>query len=821
LFLYFFGINVSSFQYKDILVNGLYIKLDKKLIVKVDKLKIPILNNSLNSSNSLDNIQKDLELIPLLKKYFTLIDIKELTIGSQHMIVSYNNEYIYFDNNLVNISLKPKFNKNTIDLNLYSLYLKDYEMMFDGNIKLDLLKQVSFLYGNFYYKDIEGTISSIVNKKQIDFHIDSSSMKDIKFVRDFITLPSKIESWMYDNVSGQFKLNYLIGTIDISKDKIKLVKLKGDAQVKDASIIYHKNLKPIKTKLLAIKYENDNLYFNMKEPTYEGIKVYGSDVVISSLMGKQPNIAINIKTKNKLTKDIVKIVQAFGANIPVEQLNGVTDSQLTIKIDLYGKFKKNLTGIFKTKNSIFKIDNFKFKALDATVKLHNNTLKILDALVLYDKNLKMKLNLDIDLKNKKAIGKISNLNYILKNDKYTFVDLKKISSNVKINFKKSFNIDIDKLNLSILQNKKTLKIKLNNLKKVYPYSPFLKEFNLKNGSLVLDIYSKNKLNFQANIYKLDLPLIYNSKKLDSLVLNGKINGSTVKISSKNNLIRYTNTPNSLKLKNIDIVYDTNQNIIGNDLKSIKIDTINSNIIIDKKYKLLSDSLHIDFVNNKLKFLTNKYKTTSIKYQNIKNSKTIIANNITPEFFKALTNKEFIKTGTIDLNAKGKKDILDGAITINNVLLEPKAKATIKVKDKKENTTIDSYLIKYGKIHYRYNLKTKYLDMYDIKTKGDGLDLAGSMNFNFTNNNINGALNASFLKGASEVIGKIPLFNYILLGDEQSFSVKVKVKGTFDNMQISTNTASSAVKAPISILKRIITLPVKAIETIKDSTTTNE
>ncbi|MEA1914076.1 MAG: DUF3971 domain-containing protein, partial [Campylobacterota bacterium] len=437
LVLYFYGINISSLTYKDITVNGLYIKLDKKFIVRIDKLQIPAQQNS---TNSLDDIQKDLQYIPLLERYFHNVSIEQLIVGEELMTVSYNHENIYFDNDLVNVSVKPKFFNKNIDLELYSLYLKDYRIMFDGQIKLDMKKKVSFLTGNFYYKDLEGTLSSIANEEQIEFHVDSSSIKDIKFVKDFVRLHKIIESWMYDNIKGKFKLNYLTGIIDIRTDTPKLVKLEGDANVHNASIQYHKKLKPIKTKLLTVKYKNDNLYFIMDKPTYKGIKVYGSDVVISSLMGKKPNIVINIKTKNKLTKDIVNIVQAFGGAIPITQITGATNSKLAIKIDLFGDFKTNLLGEFKTKTSTFKIKDFTFTAHDATVILNNDRLKILNSHLEYDNNLWMKLDLDIDLKTKKATGLASNINYSLHNKEYKFIDLKGISSPIKIDFSKGLDV---------------------------------------------------------------------------------------------------------------------------------------------------------------------------------------------------------------------------------------------------------------------------------------------------------------------------------------------------------------------------------------------
>lgn len=58
----------------------------------------------------------------------------------------------------------------------------------------------------------------------------------------------------------------------------------------------------------------------------------------------------------------------------------------------------------------------------------------------------------------------------------------------------------------------------------------------------------------------------------------------------------------------------------------------------------------------------------------------------------------------------------------------------------------------------------------------------------------------------KVVGKIPLLGYILMGDDNSMTVGLKIGGTLDDPKVSTSVAKDILTLPLEILKRTINAP---------------
>ena len=769
-----------------------------------------------NNTSSLDDLHEYIQKIPLIQKYVKSVDIRQLYVGNQTYIIQFDNQNIYVDSDQFNISLRPNFNNDVLNLQLYSLFIKEQELLFEGSIRYDLAKNNSLFDGKYFYHNLQGSITSIIDSDFINFHINSSTLQDITFIKDFVRLDKEIESWMYDNVKGKFKFNFLNGKIAINETGLEVIELSGDANVTNAKVKYHKKLEAVETPLLNIQYKDDNLYFSMQKPTYKGIKLYGSEVIIYGLTKDKPYINIDLSTKNKLSKEIIEIIEAYGGSIPIIQTDGTTDSKLRISVKLYGDYGVDLYGEFFAKNSNFRINDFAFFANEANVILDNDLLKINDSLVQYEDNLKLKLNLQINLKQKNAVGEAKNVQYLLGNNEYEFINAQGINSKLFIDFKNDLKIDIQDFDISLVNKQDQLDVALNSLNKLFGYSKFLQEKDLRFGSAFLKIYSKDMLDFNAKLKNLNLPLYdKQQKQVKSLELIGSVKKTLVKFSTLDNTISYTNEPNKLIIKNLDLKYRNDGT--QNQLSRFVIEGKNSNILFDGNKKILANSYDINLQSKEVKSLKAKYKDVTVDIQDLPNTRrTVSIKNISPEFFKAITGKDFVQQGQGDLYLDGKNGMYNGTMHLKNVLIKT-AQNGVKTNGTPENknaqTSMNEYFIYDGRLMLAYDENTQNLSFFDIKTQGNGLDLKGSMLMNLETKKVSGEFEASFFKTASKVIGSIPLVNYLLLGDDKKISLDAKVSGTLEDMQISTNAAQSTIAAPFSIFGRVLTLPFKAIDTV--------
>ena len=86
------------------------------------------------TTNSVEEIKKSIELLPKVLKFFERIEISRLKIDDNEFEIILNDEILYLDNKFINLSSKIDINSNQVVFDLYSLYLKDLKVLFDGKV---------------------------------------------------------------------------------------------------------------------------------------------------------------------------------------------------------------------------------------------------------------------------------------------------------------------------------------------------------------------------------------------------------------------------------------------------------------------------------------------------------------------------------------------------------------------------------------------------------------------------------------------------------------------------------------------------------------
>ncbi|WP_458363557.1 YhdP family protein [Aliarcobacter butzleri] len=146
----YIGIKIDSFSFSNFLISQFYIKMDKKLILSIEKVEYK--TESSKESNSLENLKNDIQLLPKILKFFQSIKIESLKINENQFYIWFNGKELYLDNNFVNISSKINDSSNTVFFELNSLYLKDYKVLFDGKAKIDYFSKELNFFGNLYFE---------------------------------------------------------------------------------------------------------------------------------------------------------------------------------------------------------------------------------------------------------------------------------------------------------------------------------------------------------------------------------------------------------------------------------------------------------------------------------------------------------------------------------------------------------------------------------------------------------------------------------------------------------------------------------------------
>ncbi|PZP11104.1 MAG: DUF3971 domain-containing protein, partial [Aliarcobacter butzleri] len=82
-------------------------------------------------------------------------------------------------------------------------------------------------------------------------------------------------------------------------------------------------------------------------------------------------------------------------------------------------------------------------------------------------------------------------------------------------------------------------------------------------------------------------------------------------------------------------------------------------------------------------------------------------------------------------------------------------------------------------------------------------------------NINFNMNLIFFKDYANIVGAIPVLNYIILGDENRVETKININGSLDNPTIATNLTTDTFNIPSNIVKRVINSPVRFFDNINN------
>lgn len=567
--------------------------MDKKLILDIGNIEYISKKSKIN--NSLEDLKKNIQLLPQILKLFQNINIEKLKIDENEFKIILNENDLYLDNKFINISSKIDISSKQITFDLYSLYLKDLALLFDGKIKVDYFNEKLNYFGNFYYENIQSNLNIEMNKKLVKFYLVSETFKNLEFLKKHLELSEIAEQWMYENVEGDMKLENFYGEFDLQKNQIIERSLKGKAHIENAKIRFHKNVDPIITKNVDIFFKDDKLHFDLIEPKFKDKDIKGSYVTINNLTSAlNGEVEVFIQTNDILDKDILNILKAYNINLPITQKSGNTQAKLLLKFP-YIEDKPMITkGDFIVNDAEILINNFSFNTKNAHVILDDSNIQIKDADFKYKNMIDSIVNLDIDTKTLKSSGSaMINSFLIKKDDGQKIVEIKDKKTSINLDFNKEVNIDLVDLDTKI-KVADFIFVDIKNLSKIYPYSNLLKDISVKDGNITLIIKDDKNIEFKAFVQGFNFPLEKNGHLLKELNIVGSLEDKNVFVSTIDEDIKLE-IKNDIKLflNNLDISIDTKKHKSDFNEK-INIYLGNSNLKIDETiYTLKKADIYID------------------------------------------------------------------------------------------------------------------------------------------------------------------------------------------------------------------------------------
>ena len=748
--------------------------MDKKLILNIENIEYK--SKKENSSSSLEEIKKNIELLPKILKIFQSIEIDRLKIEDNEFKVILNDEVLYLDNKYINISSKIDINSKKIEFELYSLYLKDIELLFEGKVKVDYFNEKLNYYGKFYYEDIQSNLNVEMTKDIARFYLVSEPFKSLKFIKKFLSLPQVAEEWMYDNVEGDIKLQEFYGEYDLKKNEIIEDSLQGKAQIKEAKIRFHKDVDIVNTKNLDISFKNNALHFDLIEPIFKDKKLDGSFVTIHNIASeKNGQVDVFLKTQSMLDNDILDILKAYEIKLPLIQKSGNTQASLLMKFPYELSKEMSTYGEFFVSDAQISINNFSFDSKNAQVILNDSIIEIKNSDFKYKNMIDANVNLNLDTKTLKAQGDANIKSFLIKDDD-EIINIKDKQTLLELDFNDNVTVLLKDLETSIKVSD-LIYVNIDDLSKIFPYSKLLKDISIKEGNIALQIKDEKNITFDALIKGLEFPLQKNDKNIDSLEIVGKIENGKTNISSKDEDIRIEIGKNlNIFLRNIDVLLDSK--IHDNSAnKDMNINLENSKLKVDNDIYHLKNA-RIAVKNKVIEFEAN------LKDLNL----PIRKNDSKIETLNLIGN---IKNNVITINTKNKDLLLEVKKDLTTLFVdgynlyyssneigkdeEPNTK-NIDIKGKKSNIILnDKYTFLADDFEVKVRGDNKYINLnhkqtnITLKEKDKQINIFSN---DISDEFVNAIFNKQILKGGNLILhatGNINNLNGKLIIENSSIS----------------------------------------------------
>lgn len=837
-----YGIKINDFEFYGVKLEQLYIKLDKKIIVRAKQIKLPKFKQNAEQKASDKQLLNLSQGVDYLDTFFQEISLESVQIGDDFKIkILFLDDIFFVDSPYLNIDIKfQNEQQNGVDRFIVrNLSLKDFNVSISGEGSANFDNDDYKFDGNFTSHELNGKLSFALKDTLLTYKaydVNAGSIKDfIAELDSRIHLNSEVKNWIYGYiVADDYHLNEINGKADLAKNDFYLNDLNATANAKNLLVKFDKGLPAVNVAEANITLNNSKLKFDLIAPVYKGKKLDGSNVAINNIFDeKSANLELFIKTNSIYDEAINEILRAYKINVPVKQLSGKMDASLKILIKLDEKSLENFdeksviaNGEFKISDAVLDIAGSKFNAKSALVKLINTANLSIDAtgfgLDFFRAN--TVANIDLQKSSGEIKGVIESFDLKEKNDEILAFKNEPFSALLDFSKPNETTLSIEPFGLNLsFGDESTIATKNSNF--IMQNSPLLKQ----NGVLGFEdvsIKSKDFTNLEilAKGLKFDMPFLdKNGSKYESDDVNILVKNGAVKVESASKKLTLDIKEKGVSVKTQDLnllVLDDNESSDQAQSTPIELSAKNGDIILKDLNKTLPFTSFSAEKKGKSTSLNGLAKQGRVGYFSDEKSINLDATDISGEFINDLFGLKSFEGGKFRLKMLGessknfKAEVRFFGTYLKDYIFYQKLLSFLNsvpslLSFKTPDFNDKGFTVKNGKI--LLTRKGDLIEFLAIEMIGTSADIGGRGTIDLKSKKINIDLELKILKDASGIIDKIPLINQIILGKDRSLSTVIAIRGTTEKPEYSTQILQDALLSPLKIIRNVLQAPFLIFE----------
>jgi len=818
------GINVERISFSTIRIDDLYIRFDKGLVISANRMIIK--PNKKQESFGLFDTENILfvagKALPMVRK----LDIAYL---------DYNNEtlsFLYQDNKLAVKSEKflaesdVKLKRDIVDLINLKLVIKPFNTTVSGGSVYSFSKNRFDFKGTVQVMGINSNLTLGAQHDLIDVSLSTGKFTNLAQLMELIHLNDEIEEWLSKKIiAGNYQINNLKFQFKKGNSGFEIVPetIEGLASLEDINITFHPDLPAIHSSYSEVIWKGDQLKFMLSKPVYRGKDLSGSSVEIDNVIKGRSYLTLNISTISKLDLGVINLLRAYDVKLPFIQEEGTTQAMLTLKMDLVD-YNYQVTGDFKSQKGEWEWSGLPLHLEDLHIQLKNNIIYIDKAGLSFGDLLHANLqgSVDTDMMYAALSADIDKLDIRRNNSKLIYAT--DIKTPIRFDYSgETLKLDFTKYGVSIFLDEELITISVPKVDTIKEIVPFLNNNNLKSGSVEITTTDWSKFNLEGNAVVINNLIFENDTNVDSFSFTGKADQNETRIDVNEGKMTITLTDTiDVYLGDYTPVFETGIDETNlSDLPGIRIRGNSSRLKI-KNIQLPTKSYLLNLDGNKVAYKAD-FKKGKIEYNLANSSMNFRGLGLDAELAGQIIKTLKLKGGTLDVFLRGTKNNFEGYIefrdtvikdyTLLNNLLAFIGTIPALATFSSPGFNSDGYEIKQGFIHFNY--KDRVLNINTLRTDGATVNTQSSGLVDLDSSTIQLAMNLHTLKPYGNIINKIPLVGYVLLGEDGTVSTSLDISGKLEDPEITTHIISDIVMIPINILKRTIQWPFQLFKKITD------
>jgi len=652
----------------------------------------------------------------------------------------------------------------------------------------------------------------------------------LKSIIDMFDLDKGVRSWVVDKVKADnYKLLSLAGkgTIKDGIFKMDFDALKGKILFSDTQIYFKEKLPPVLAPSFVLTYHNGGLYFDLKEPTYEGISLDGSKVSILDLLNADTDLKLEIRTHNRFESRIQHLLKAYDIVLPLDQQSGKVNVLFTADIGLKKSDMDFFVNVDFDKGDVL-LGKMLLPVLKGNVQYKKGWVTLKD---IYLRNTQYvgKLNGKLDIEKKKADFVFDADRIAIGDEKEPFFILKNETLPFTLNYAKNIALKIPKFSMKLTNDANETLIQCSDLNKIKTYLPDpgpledggkleikTKDFKtyafqgmLKRSSCFLyekDDACKTRVPFEGILTPEDLNFYAFDKGFYYDKANSRIKLTNLNFDVKKFLNIQNQKEESKERKKKDRAKRTKSLIILGENSQLRYGD----------YTLVTDSYDVEVKpNGDINAIGSAYGDI-IKFSRKKDIFFIQALRIQDKVLHPLINFKGLQDGRYSLKKSGDPHktmkgeiIVEGGVmkdfkAYNNTLAFINTIPALAILQN-PGYSETGFTIEKGIAEYRMiNLEKIIFD--SIYIKGTSATIAGTGEIDLQKKTINLNLAIQSARELGQVVGSLPLVGYIIMGKDKSMTFGLQITGTLDNPKVQTSAGGDILSTPLQILKRAIESP---------------